>query len=88
MAPALLAAPAAPPVRSDSLRRLPDAELAVLLADLRPAPRRPAELVALRAGALGLAPHPSPRGRLARNWPFLIVALITVAYLTVAQVIA
>lgn len=68
-------------------RRVPDNELSMLLADLRPAPRRAPELVALRAEALGLVPMPRSTSWISRSWPFLISAGLPVAYLAAAGVL-
>lgn len=87
MAPALVSECVEVQVRPVAPRRVPDSELAILLADLRPSPRRAPELVKLRAEALGLIPTPAPIPHRYRVWPFLITAAGAGAYLYVGLVV-
>lgn len=74
-------------VPADEPRRVPDSELAILLADLRPSPRRAPELVKLRAEALGLTPQPAPADGRVTAWPILITVSLQVAGLITVAVI-
>jgi hypothetical protein len=87
MASALLSEHAAARVQEPAPRRIPDDELALLLADLRPAPHRAPELVALRATALGLTPTPRPARFPYRVWPILITLGATGGYVVAGVVL-